>query len=94
MSESAPPDARTSKAILIFQGFSLGKILRVLFGLPFVGFGGWIVYKDVAPDGHIELTTASIGLALAVLGAFLVDADAIKEFGDFAKNIVPTLRGK
>ena len=78
----------------IFEGFSIPALLRVLFGLPLVAFGGWMIYKDVMPDGHVEIVTASIGLGIAVLGAFLVDGPAIKEFGDFAKNLIPTLRGK
>jgi hypothetical protein len=95
MTAPLPPDPpRTSKAVQIFEGFSIWKLLKVLFGLPMVAFGGWMIYKDVAPDGHVELTTASVGLVIAVLGAFLVDGPAIKEFGEFAKGIVPTIRGK
>ena len=78
----------------IFEGFSIPALLRVLFGLPMVAFGGWIIFKDVAPDGHVEITTAAVGLGIAILGAFLVDGAALKEFGEWAKNIIPTIRGK
>ena len=92
----SPVEPRKSIGVKIANSWNsyMGQVLRVLFGIPFVAFGGWIIFKDVAPDGHVELTTAAVGLTIAVLGAFIIDKDAILQFGDFAKNIIPTIRGK
>jgi hypothetical protein len=94
MTSPTPDPARPSIPVAVTQRFDLWLVCRAVIGLPLMAFGGWIVFKDVAPDGHVELTTAIVGMVFVAAGGGVLNFKALAAFGDFAKNVIPTIRGR
>jgi hypothetical protein len=80
--------------VAVQSRFDLWLVCRAVVGIPLMALGCWIVIKDVEPDGHVELTTAIIGLIFCAGGGGILNFKVLSEFGDFVKNIVPTIRGR
>ena len=88
-------EPRKSIGAKVTEGYDKGLLLRSLFGVPLVIIGaGMILYNLYMGKGHLELLTAVVGLIFVTGGAGVLNMKALNEFGDFAKNIIPTIRGK
>lgn len=88
-------EPRKSVITKVTEGYNLNFLFRALFGVPACLIGaGMILYSFYINKGHLELLTVIVGLTFVVGGAGVLNMKALREFGDFAQNIIPTLRGK
>jgi len=74
----------------------LRKVMKTIFGLPFLGLGLFMVVLTMRKETP-SVTLISIGLALVILGAHIISAElvgkSLKFMVAFVKDIVAAVRG-